>query len=279
MLCVLDQGVASRDGVFGKAAAAAPATIVPMRRAGGRSVKGRQGPIVGVAPKRTRPLNAVEIVENWDILCDACTVKHNLRTSAERSAVRDAVAQALCEALPGVEDVPVAPPQAFASVQQAFAASRTTLCVLSPYPQPLTRAVLSRCGYDADHLHVASVSGVGTAQDLAAPRTDGVPPHIHVVMDSYSALRRIKGRLLGKGGTDAFRHSLQSQWVGSDADGQIGHPQPAVKLHMCDWALRSPAMRAQASGDAAMHVLTDVGLADLLGVQDVDAVMDGVSWR
>lgn len=242
--------------------------------AGGRSVKGRQGPIVGVAPKRTRPLNAVEIVENWDILRDACTVKHRLHDNAERSAVRDAVGTALCQALGGVDDVPLAAPQAYASVQQAVNASRSTLSVLSPYPEPLTRAVLACCGYEADGLRVCSPTEVESASDLTAEDADDAHAQIHVVMDSYPALRSIKARLLGKGGTDAFRESLQSQW------GAAASEQPhAVKLHMCDWALRSPAMKAQASGDAAMHLLTDVGLAELLRVEDVDIVMDGVSWR
>jgi hypothetical protein len=55
--------------------------------------------------------------------------------------------------------------------------------------------------------------------------------------------------------------------------------QQVVVLQVGEWACSAPSLRAKALSSPHMGLLSEVALADLLGVSNSDAVMDCIAWR
>ena len=169
--------------------------------AGGRSVSGREGPVVGRRPRNIKPLNPIEIVEHWDILRDTCTTKHGL-TPADQLRLSRAVIEALQHALDhGLP--PYTPPQThMLAVQQALACLRNhQVMVVAPQPAQVTAQLLAKAGYDASQFDIAdqrrvhALAHLPCAEDSYYADTSGT--ETHVIMDTLDELLAFRRQLLG----------------------------------------------------------------------------------
>jgi hypothetical protein len=255
--------------------------------AGGRSATGRQGPVVGKQPRRTRPLNPVEIVSNWDILRDACIARHGMDSPELQQELTTTVAAVMESVLEnGFPDGMDGRLSAYPHVQQALAWSGPKICVavLSHFPEHVTRQVLSACGYDISKMAIMEFDAVHSFDDLpfSDDATHQVPQEVetHVIMDSLRQLNIMKEKLLGMGGAAGVRERLHALWHDHPAaEQEAAHSPCSFKLCLCDWGVATPGMRARALSDGSMSCISDVQLADLLDVTHVDEVMDGIAWQ
>jgi hypothetical protein len=220
----------------------------------------------------------VEIVSNWDILRGTCIARYELQDPAQRLEVSDAVDKVLHQALvEGTADAALAAPAAYSTVRHALTAARCKLSVLSHYSRGVTEAALEQCGYDLKALSTVRLCAVRDQQDLYGGKQAGGEHELHVILDNFDTLCRLKDRLFGKRTAEAVREELREQW-GRVSEGDVEQVRSqAFKLHLCEWTPNG--VRGALALDPVMHMLSEVSLAELLNVQDVDTVMDGLSWQ
>jgi hypothetical protein len=58
-----------------------------------------------------------------------------------------------------------------------------------------------------------------------------------------------------------------------------GQQVPLITWHVSDWTCGDAAVQAQVLAAGGAELLSEAGLAELLGLGDVDVIMDGVAWR
>lgn len=234
--------------------------------------------MVGRSPQHVRPLTAVEIVSNWDILRGTCIARYGLQDASQRREVVEAVDSVLHQALVhGTEGTALAAPAPYSPVRHAISAASCRLSVLSHYSSQVTEAVLHQCGYNLETINIVQLCCVQRLQDLNNAELDMQGKHLHIILDNFDSLCRLKERLLGKRTAEVIRQELQNQWH-NDSETELDQDSSqAFKLHLCDWTPNG--VRGAVAADPAMHMLTEVSLADLLRVENVDTVMDGLSWR
>lgn len=54
---------------------------------------------------------------------------------------------------------------------------------------------------------------------------------------------------------------------------------PRMQVQVAEWACKAPSLRARSLSTEGLGLLSEWGLAELLGVDSSDAVMDGIAWR
>lgn len=255
---------------------------------------------MGRRPLGTRPLTAVEITANWDILRGTCLEWCGRDTARSERTLRDAATAAMQAVLRGAAasrdnralgQTALDSSLPYPAVQGAVAAAaRTGACVTvtSHFPAATSQEVLARCGYDDVELRTVPITDCAKA--LIAEDT----AQVHVVMDSLPELLALQASLFPSGvmdgGVAASRRLLHAAWqqpaahrLGRDrqrgGEAAEGRPAPRLVLHLCDWAVAGPRMQAQAAAQGTVQPLSDIALAQLLGVTDSDSVMDGITWR
>jgi hypothetical protein len=59
----------------------------------------------------------------------------------------------------------------------------------------------------------------------------------------------------------------------------VGQQGRRIAWHVSDWTCGDAAVQAQVLAAGGAELLSEAGLAELLGLGDVDVIMDGVAWR
>lgn len=67
--------------------------------------------------------------------------------------------------------------------------------------------------------------------------------------------------------------------IGRAAASTMATQPPKLCLHLAEWGFSTPALRARAAALDGISLLSDVRLAELMGVTDQPLVMDGIAWR
>lgn len=150
----------------------------------------------------------------------------------------------------------LAPQPLAAAVMQVAAAHAT------PSPGPdldEQAAAISSSGGGTASAGSTSSSSTATAASYDAPHTTtsdaSVEPTLHVVVDRPSRLDGVAAALAAT------------------------HGAPRLRVHTAEWHAVGAAARARLAMRAGASLLADWQLAELLGVSNVDAVMDCVAWR
>ena len=55
--------------------------------------------------------------------------------------------------------------------------------------------------------------------------------------------------------------------------------EPGFQVEVAEWACKAPSLRARALSGQGLGLLSEWGLAEMLGADSSDAVMDGIAWR
>jgi hypothetical protein len=233
--------------------------------------------VVGRAVRQTgsRPLLLAEVLEHWDMLLDTCITRWSLEQGcgrAELSAqVRGAyldAERAYCSGGGGGSGGGVAGAAAGSGCGTAVAAlqafSGGAVYVASCRPHVLGQQLLAASGLAARRGGVAVVEAASLA----------------------GAVGRVVGLQGGRGGTvhvvvgGLGRAKLLLRELAEEAGGGGGGgAQLQVQVHLAEWACTAPSLRARALCQEGLGLLAEGGLARLLGVEHVRAVMDGVAWR
>jgi hypothetical protein len=172
--------------------------------------------------------------------------------------------------------------QPFTSVVQAIRSCQHSAVVASPYPLPVTQAALAAAGLRSQIGAAAGVPGaVQIVQGLSLAQCaqqlleqqqqqqQEEPPVVTFILSSPS-----KARLLQRHVEQQAGPAVQA----ADAQPQRKQQQHVV-LQVGEWACAAPSLRAKALSSPRMGLLSEVALADLLGVSNSDAVMDCIAWR
>jgi hypothetical protein len=171
--------------------------------------------------------------------------------------------------------------QPYTSVVQAILSCQHTAVVASPYPLAVTQAALAAAGLCSKQGRgaVSIVQGLSLAQcaqqlleqQQQQQHQQQELPAVTFILSSPSKARLVQQQIA--------QHEAQSPQQAADRQEQQQQQQQQVVLQVGEWACAAPSLRAKALSSPHMGLLSEVALADMLGVSNCDAVMDCIAWR
>lgn len=234
----------------------------------------------GVPPVNVPPLQAQTLVE-WEVL-DVQQQQHG-RSRLCQQQQPAATAQAAAVAGSSSSSSGIGQTVSTATVQRAAAAAVSAHAAVSVTVQPYISVVpcLQHCSAP---VFVAS----SYPQELTAAVLSAV--QLQDVQQQQQRVQALHGRTL----QDCFQQLPANTLNGgvlvvasSPSKARPCSPsqqqqQPAAlqgPVQVAEWACRAPSLRARALSGRGLGLLSEWGLAELLGADSSDAVMDGIAWR
>jgi hypothetical protein len=243
--------------------------------------------VVGRAIRQTgsRPLLLAEVLEHWELVLDTCLTRWSLEQGCSRAELQEQVRRAYLDAErayaaaggsssssssegSGGEGAGGGSPAGSAAAMaagcrtavQAINECGALVYIASCHPAALSRQLLGASRLDTRR----------AATLVQAPSLAGAVGHVlglqdagdtlHVVVDGPRKAQRLMRQL---------REEREARGGGAQ-----------VRVYVAEWTCTAPSLRAKALGHGeALGLLAEHGLAQLLGVEHVRAVMDGVAWR